>query len=62
MIKRSTGNTLDLKSGYWQVELTEEAKPYTAFTCGSLGFYECNMMSFVASNTPATFQGLCKIP
>ena len=46
------------KSGYWQVELTEEAKPYTAFTCGPLEFYECNMMPFGASNAPATFQRL----
>ena len=53
--------TLDLKSGYWQVELTEEAKPYTAFTCGPLGFYECNMMPFGASSTPATFQRLMEI-
>ena len=32
---------LDLKSGYWQVELDEESIPYTAFTVGPLGFFEC---------------------
>ena len=48
-------STLDLKSGCCQVGLTEEAKPYTTFTCGSLGFYECNMLSFGAINAPATF-------
>ena len=31
-------STLDLRSGYWQVELEEEAKPLTAFTLGPLGF------------------------
>ena len=50
--------TLDLKSGYWQVELTDEAKSLTAFTCGPLGFYECEKMPFSASNAPATFQRL----
>ena len=50
--------TLNLKSGYWQVELTDEAKPLTAFTCGPLGFYECEKMPFSASNAPATFQRL----
>ena len=34
-------STLDLKSGYWQVELEKEAKPMTAFTMGPLGFWEC---------------------
>ena len=38
--------SLDLKSGYWQVEMDEESKPLTAFTVGPLGFYECERMPF----------------
>ena len=33
--------SLDLKCGYWQVELDEESIPLTALTVGPLGFYEC---------------------
>ena len=51
-------SSLDLKSGYWQVEIEEESKKYTAFTCGPLGFFECNRMPFGATNAPATFQKL----
>ena len=49
---------LDLKAGYWQVELTERAKAYTAFTVGPLGFFECERMPFGLTNAPATFQRL----
>ena len=51
-------STLDLTSGYWQVEMAEECKPYTAFTWGPLGFFECETVPFGATNAPATFQRL----
>ena len=51
-------SSLDLKSGYWQVELDDESIPLTAFTVGPLGFYECVRMPFGLTNAPATFQRL----
>ena len=51
-------STLDLKSGYWQVELEEEAKPLTALALGPFGFWECECMPFGLTNSPATFQRL----
>ena len=38
--------------------MAEECKAFTAFTCGPLGFYECETMPFGATNAPATFQRL----
>lgn len=51
-------STLDMRSGYYQVEIEEDHKSRTAFTVGPLGFYECNRMPFGLTNAPATFQRL----
>lgn len=48
---------MDLKSGYYQVEMAEEDKPKTAFVC-PLGFFEFNRMPQGVSNAPSTFQRL----
>ena len=47
--------SLDLKSGYWQVEMEEGSKPLTAFTVGPLRFFECERMPFGLTNAPCHF-------
>ena len=51
-------STMDLKSGFWQVKVSEDSCQYTAFTVGSMGVYEFLRMPYGLCNTLAMFQHL----
>ncbi|KAJ8014924.1 hypothetical protein DPEC_G00020820 [Dallia pectoralis] len=50
-------SVLDLKSGFYQIEMEEADKQKTAFVC-PLGFFEFNRMPQGITNAPSTFQRL----
>ena len=51
-------SSLDLRSGYYRISLTESAKPKSAFVLSSLGKYQFNRVPFGLTQAPAYFQKL----
>ena len=47
-------STLDLQQGYWQIEVDEDSKQYTAFVTHD-GVWEYNRMPFGLANSPSCF-------
>ncbi len=53
-------STLDLTKGYWQVPLSETAKPKTAFSTSS-GHWQYRTLPFGLQGAPATFQRMMDV-
>ena len=51
-------SSIDLCSGYWQVQLSEDAKNKTSFYGAGGGFWRFSVMPFGLCNAPATFERL----
>ncbi len=47
--------TLDLQSGFYQITIDPESRPYTAFRC-HLGLFQFKRLPMGLKNSPATFQ------
>ena len=52
---------LDLKSGFWQMLLNEQARPYTAFTVPGVGQFQWVTAPMGLMGSPASFSRLMEV-
>lgn len=51
-------SSLDIKSTYWQIYLSDRSKKFIAFTIPGRGLHQFGRMPFGLHNSPATWQRL----
>ena len=51
---------LDLKLGFWQIQMEEASKQDTTFIVGNLGFFKCDCMPLGSVMHQQCFKGLCR--
>lgn len=51
-------SSLDIKSAFWQIKMSESSKHYTAFTVPGRGLYQFTRMPFGVANGPSFWQRL----
>lgn len=51
-------SSLDIKSAYWQIEIDESSRQYTAFSIPGRGHFQFRRLPFGLHNAPATWQRL----
>lgn len=51
-------SSLDVKSAYWQIKMSEKSRPFTAFTVPNRGLFEFLRMPFGLMNSPSTWSRL----
>ena len=54
-------STIDLRSGYYHIGLSESAKPKTAFVISNVGKYQFNRVPFGLAQAPAYFMKLINL-
>ena len=54
-------SSFDLSQGFYNIRLTDEARPKTAFTAGRLGLFEFVRTPFGCKTAPASAQRLMQL-
>ncbi len=54
-------STMDLTSGFWQLPLDKQSRPYTAFTVPGMGQYQYKVLAMGLKGGPGSFQRMMEL-